>query len=161
MAKNKKTNEIKQELNSAYGIACVNMNDNFAICEAGNGAVVRATTTDSTATLFNAINGSGKKIAEFLGVPLEIKNIVVGSANVAKNYDEKDDENAEKESKPCVHFFTTDGTHISSISNGIVRATKALFEAGLQPMDNAPIKIMFTTVPTKKGTTHSFDIVED
>lgn len=161
MAKNVQTNENKQEANSKYGIACVNMNDNFAICEAGSGAAVRATTTDSTATLFNAINGSGKKVAEFLGVPLEIKNIVVGSADVAKNFDEKDDEDAEKENKPCVHFFTTDGTHISSISNGIVRATKKLFEAGLQPVENAPIKIMFTTVNTRKGTAHSFELVED
>lgn len=151
MAKNEKKFEL----------ATANMADEFAVCEVGSGAAIRATTTDSTATLFNAINGSSKKISEFLGVPLEIKNIVVGSADVAKNYDEKDDENAEKESKPCVHFFTTDGTHISSISNGIVRATKKLFEAGLQPFEDAPIKIMFTTVNTKKGTAHSFDLVED
>lgn len=142
-------------------LATTNMTDEFAVCEANQGAVVRATTTDSTATLFNALNGQGKKIGDFLGVPLTIVNIVVSSGNVAKNYEEKDDENAEKVSMPCVHFFTDDGTHISSISNGIARATKSLFEAGLTPSKESPIKIMFSTVNTKRGTAHTFEMVEE
>lgn len=142
-------------------LATTNMNDEFAVCEADQGAAIRATTTDSTAMLFNALNGQGKKIADFLGVPLSIVNIVVTSGNVAKNYEEKDDENAEKVSKPCVHFFADDGTHISSISNGIAKAAKSLFEAGLTPSKESPIKIMFTTVNTKRGTAHSFEMIEE
>lgn len=133
---------------------------NFEIAAAGQGESVRATTTDRTSTLFNALNGQGKKIKDVLGVELTITNIVVTSADVVKNFAEKDKENAEKVSKPCVHFFTDDGQHISSISTGICRATEKLFAAGLTPIEGAPIKLMFTTVETKNGTAHSFMLMD-
>lgn len=133
---------------------------NFEIAAAGQGETVRATTTDKTSTLFNALNGQGKKIKDVLGVELTITNIVVTSADVVKNFAEKDKENAEKVSKPCVHFFTDDGQHISSISTGICRATEKLFAAGLTPIEGAPVKLMFTTVETKNGTAHSFMLMD-
>ena len=133
---------------------------NFEVVAAGQGETVRATTTDKTSTLFNALNGQGKKVKDVLGVELTITNIVVTSADVVKNFAEKDKENAEKVSKPCVHFFTDDGQHISSISTGICRATEKLFAAGLTPIEGAPIKLMFTTVETKNGTAHSFMLMD-
>ena len=132
----------------------------FEVVTAGQGETVRATTTDKTSTIFNALNGQGKKIKDVLGVELTITNIVVTSADVVKNFAEKDKENAEKVSKPCVHFFTDDGQHISSISTGICRATEKLFAAGLTPIEGAPIKLMFTTVETKNGTAHSFMLMD-
>lgn len=133
---------------------------NFEIAAAGQGETVRATTTDKTSTLFNALNGQGKKIKDVLGVELTVTNIVVTSADVVKNFAEKDKENAEKVSKPCIHFFTDDGQHISSISTGICRATEKLFAAGLTPIEGAPVKLMFTTVETKNGTAHSFMLMD-
>lgn len=133
---------------------------NFEVVAAGQGETVRATTTNKTSTLFNALNGQGRKIKDVLGVELTITNIVVTSADVVKNFAEKDKENAEKVSKPCVHFFTDDGQHISSISTGICRATEKLFAAGLVPIEGAPIKLMFTTVETKNGTAHSFMLMD-
>lgn len=133
---------------------------NFEVVTAGQGETVRATTTNKTSTLFNALNGQGKKIKDVLGVELTITNIVVTSADVVKNFAEKDKENAEKVSKPCVHFFTDDGQHISSISTGICRATEKLFAAGLTPIEGAPVKLMFTTVETKNGTAHSFMLMD-
>lgn len=132
----------------------------FEVVTAGQGETVRATTTDKTSTIFNALNGQGKKVKDVLGVELTITNIVVTSADVVKNFAEKDKENAEKVSKPCVHFFTDDGQHISSISTGICRATEKLFAAGLTPIEGAPIKLMFTTVETKNGTAHSFMLMD-
>lgn len=148
-------NEKKQKME----LATVSMSDDFAICEAGQGAAVRATTTDKNTVLFNAVNGQGQKVKDFLGVELEIVNIVVTSADVAKDYADKDNENAEKVSKPCVHFFTADGIHISSISNGICRGVMMLFECGMQPVEGSPLHIMFTTIETKNGTAHSFTLI--
>lgn len=147
------TNTEKMEL------ATVSMNEEFAVCEVGTGAAIRATTTDKSNVLFNAVNGQGQKIKDFIGVELDVVNIVVTSADVAKDYADKDNENAEKVSKPCVHFFTADGLHISSISNGIARAVMKLFECGLQPMEGQPVKLMFTTMETKNGTAHSFTLL--
>lgn len=132
----------------------------FEVVTAGQGETVRATTTDKTSTIFNALNGQGRKIKDVLGVELTITNIVVTSADVVKNFAEKDKENAEKVSKPCIHFFTDDGQHISSISTGICRATEKLFAAGLVPIEGSPIKLMFTTVETKNGTAHSFMLMD-
>lgn len=132
----------------------------FEVVAAGQGETVRATTTDKSSTLFNALNGQGKKVKDVLGIELTITNIVVTSADVVKNFADKDKENAEKVSKPCVHFFTDDGQHISSISTGICRATDKLFAAGLTPVEGSPVKLMFTTVETKNGTAHNFELID-
>jgi hypothetical protein len=156
-----KTNAQAQETNAQETTAITTQTKgNFEIAAAGQGESVRATTTDRTSTLFNALNGQGKKIKDVLGVELTITNIVVTSADVVKNFAEKDKENAEKVSKPCVHFFTDDGQHISSISTGICRATEKLFAAGLTPIEGAPIKLMFITIETKNGTAHSFMLMD-
>lgn len=132
----------------------------FDVVAAGQGETVRATTTDKTSTLFNALNGQGKKVKDVLGIELTVTNIVVTSADVVKNFADKDKDDAEKVSKPCVHFFTDDGQHISSISTGICRATEKLFAAGLTPVEGSPIKLMFTTVETKNGTAHNFELMD-
>ena len=154
MTKNTQAQEITAITTQA------NTTGNFEITTAGQGETIRATTTDKTSTLFNALNGQGKKVKDVLGVELTITNIVVTSADVVKNFNEKDKENAEKVSKPCIHFFTDDGQHISSISAGICRATEKLFAAGLAPIEGTPVKLMFTTVETKNGTAHSFMLMD-
>lgn len=140
-------------------LVTVSMADRFDVVEAGAGAVIRATTTDKTSVLFNAVNGQGQKVKDFIGVELNIVNIVVTSADVAKDFSNKDNPDTEKVSKPCCHFFTADGLHISSISNGITRAVMKLFECGLQPVEGEPVKMMFTTMETKNGTAHSIELL--
>ena len=62
-----------------------------------------------------------------------VTDIVVTSADILKDINDPDPENGERENKPVVPFFTADGKHISSISNGIIRATKNRFRAVLSP----------------------------
>lgn len=120
--------------------------------------LVRFTTTDSNTRLFNATNGSADiKIADVIGQSFEIVDIIITSASVSEN---PNDEKSEKVNKPCVHFFTSDGFHISSISNGIVRSVKNLIGCGLTPTKESPIKITFKTTSTKKGIAHTFDMCD-
>ena len=132
---------------------------NFAVVAEGTGAVIRATTSDDNKVLFNAINGQGEKVKDNIGVELDVINIVVTSADVAKDFSDRENVDAEKVSKPCVHFFTADGRHISSISSGIIRAVEKLFEADMQPVGGEVLRLMFTTVNTKNGTAHSFTLI--
>lgn len=129
----------------------------FAICEVGTGAVVRDSTTTDTITLFNAVNGVSKSVKDVLGVPMMITDIVITSADIS---DDINDPDGVKHSKPCVHFFGADGEHVSSVSNGICRATDKLLGCGLVPTPENPIKLMFTTVNTKKGTAHTFTLLK-
>ena len=140
--------------NETTAIAKVD-NSVFAIGAPSDVVTVRDTTTTDSVTLFNAINGTSTKVKDVLGVELEVNNIVITSVNVAKEFG---DEDGEKECKPCVNFFTTDGQKIASISNGIIRGVKALYASGMLPREDAPIKIMFKTVETKNGTAHTFDL---
>ena len=153
------TKDSTTKVTDKMELATVSMADDFAIVEAGTGAAIRATTTDKTSVLFNAVNGQGQKVKDFIGVELNVVNIVVTSADVAKDFSNKDNPDVEKVSKPCCHFFTVDGLHISSISNGITRAVMKLFECGLQPIDGEPVKMMFTTMETKNGTAHSLTLL--
>lgn len=159
MANTKKNESTQEKTTNKMELAAVSMSDDFAVVESGQGAAIRATTTDKTSVLFNAVNGQGQKVKDFIGVELTVINIVVTSADVAKDFSAKDNPDAEKVSKPCCHFFTADGLHISSISNGITRAVMKLFECGLQPVDGEPIKMMFTTMETKNGTAHSIALL--
>lgn len=142
-----------------YEITTAQNKGNFAVVAEGTGAVIRATTSDDNKVLFNAINGQGEKVKDNIGVELDVINIVVTSADVAKDFSDRDNPDTEKVSKPCVHFFTADGRHISSISSGIIRAVEKLFEADMQPVGGEVLRLMFTTVNTKNGTAHSFTLI--
>lgn len=120
--------------------------------------LVRFTTTESNSRLFNATNGSADiKIADVIGQSFDIVDIVITSAVVPVNPNE---ENSEKVNKPCVHFFTADGIHISSIANGIIRSVKNLIGCGLVPTKENPVKIIFKTTNTKRGIAHTFDMCD-
>lgn len=128
----------------------------FAVQEAETGATVRYTTTVDDAALFNAVNGSSESVKNYMDTDITVKDIVITSADV---HDEKDNEESPVHSKPCVHFYTTDDKHIASLSNGIIRAAKALINCGFTPTAERPITIKFKAVETKKGTAHTFDLV--
>ena len=128
----------------------------YAIVEPGTGPLLRSSTTSNNAKLFNALNGSSENVKDWLGEEIDVTDIVITSADVPSIMG---DDDSERVSKPCVHFFTLDGSHISSISNGIVRATKMLLACGLTPSEEEPIRIRFKEVATKKGTAHTFEMV--
>ena len=128
----------------------------YAIVEPGTGPLLRSSTTDDNAKLFNALNGSSESVKNWLGEEIDVTDIVITSADVPSVMG---DEDSERVCKPCVHFFTLDGTHISSISNGIVKSTKMLLACGLTPTEEKPIRIRFKEVETKKGTAHTFEMV--
>lgn len=128
----------------------------YAIVEPGTGPLLRSSTTDDNAKLFNALNGSSESVKNWLGEEIDVTDIVITSADVPSVMG---DEDSERVCKPCVHFFTLDGTHISSISNGIVKSTKMLLACGLTPSEDRPIRICFKEVETKKGTAHTFEMV--
>lgn len=158
----KTTTETTTETTATMSPALVSTADltnEFATVEAGTGATIRTTTTTDDVTLFNAINGSAEKVEDYLGKDVIITDIVVSSADVLKDINDPDPDNGEKESKPVIHFFTNEGVHISSISNGIARATKNLLSVGFQPTKESPITIRFKEVKTKRGTAHSFDLI--
>ena len=128
----------------------------YAIVEQGTGPLLRSSTTTNEAKLFNALNGSSESVKNWLGEEIDVTDIVITSADVPSIMG---DEDSERVCKPCVHFFTLDGTHISSISNGIVKSTKMLLACGLNPSEEKPIRIRFKEVETKKGTAHTFEMV--
>ena len=128
----------------------------YAIVEPGTGPLLRSSTTDDNAKLFNALNGSSESVKNWLGEEIDVTDIVITSADVPSIMG---DEDSERVSNTCVNFFTLDGTHISSISNGIVKSTKMLLACGLTPTEDNPIRIRFKEVETKKGTAHTFEMV--
>lgn len=145
--------------NALAVIQTTNMNDEFAVVEAGQGSTIRTSTTTDDVTLFNAVNGSAENITDHFNEDIKVIDIVVTSADILKDINDPDPENGEKENKPVVHFFTADGLHISSISNGIIRATKNLLSCGFIPTAENPITIRFKEVRTKRGIAHSFDMI--
>ena len=136
-----------------------NMTEEFAVTEAGQGAVIRTATNTDDVLLFNAVNGSAEKVEDYFGQDIKVTDIVVTSADILKDINDPDPENGERENKPVVHFFTADGKHISSISNGIIRATKNLLSCSFIPSADRPITIRFKEIRTKKGVAHSFDMI--
>lgn len=145
--------------NALAVIQTTNMNDEFAVVEAGQGSTIRTSTTTDDVTLFNAVNGSAENITDHFNEDIKVIDIVVTSADILKDINDPDPENGEKENKPVVHFFTADGLHISSISNGIIRATKNLLSCGFIPTAESPITIRFKEARTKRGIAHSFDMI--
>ena len=131
--------------------------DIFAVKSQGEGAMVRHSSTAETATLFNAVNGSGTPVKDIIGEAIDVCDIVVTSVDV---HEDKNDEDSPIVSKACVNFFTVEGDHFSSMSNGIIRAVKNLFNCGLAPTTETPVRIKFKTVNTPRGAAHTFDLVK-
>lgn len=117
---------------------------------------IRYTTTYDDTTLFNSIRGKSTPVKDVIGEEFDIVNIVITANDVLSD---KNDENSEKVNKPIVHFFTADGKHFSSLSTGIIRNTKGLFEINKIPSLENPVRIRFEEVPTPKGTAHTFELV--
>lgn len=136
-----------------------NMTEEFAVTAPGQGAVIRTATNTDDVLLFNAVNGSAEKVEDYFGQDIKVTDIVVTSADILKDINDPDPENGERECKPVVHFFTADGKHISSISNGIIRATKNLLSCSFIPTADSPITIRFKEIRTKRGVAHSFDMI--
>lgn len=141
-------------------IKTTDLSDQFATLEAGKGDTVRSSTTYDDVTLFNAVNGSAEKVEDYIDQCVEITDIVVTSADVSDDINDPDAKNCDKHNKPVVHFFTKDGKHISSISNGISRAAKNLLSCGFIPTAEQPFTIKFKQIKTKKGMAHSFDLIK-
>lgn len=131
-------------------------NDIFAVDETKTAGVLRYSTTADDVKLFNAMNGGSEPVADYIGQEVEITDIVITSAEVAAD---PNDDDSEIVSKPCVHFNTTDGKHLATLSNGIIKACKNLLSVGFAPTPESPIVIKFKQIKTKKGIAHSFDLV--
>lgn len=128
----------------------------YATVEPGTAPLIRSSTTTENVKLFNALNGSSESVKNWLGEEIDVIDIVITSADVPSIMG---DDDSDRVCKPCVHFFTLDGNHISSISNGIIKATKMLLSCGFLPSEDEPIRIRFREVETKKGTAHTFDMI--
>ena len=128
----------------------------FETQKLNEGAKIRYSSTFDDVTLFNALNSSSESIADHFGEDIKVLNMVVTTAQVASDFN---DDFAEKEDKPCVHFFCEDGLHLASVSNGIIRSTENLITCGFMPTSEAPIVIRFKEIKTKRGTAHTFDLV--
>ena len=132
--------------------------DNFDNLPAGTGAVVRESTTSDNKVLFNACNGSGEPIKTLIntGEVISVVYIIVTSTDVPS---ERDNPDSEIVSHPVAHFFTADGRHYSTLSNGIMRGVKLMFATGMTPTPDNPISLIFRTTETKNGTAHVLDMV--
>ena len=130
--------------------------DSFTVCETGTKPLIRETTTTEETTLFNAVNGGGIPIKNILGEAIEVTAIVITSAEIPEDANDK---SSKIVSKPCVNFFTREGEHYATLSNGVVRATRNLLSCGLTPTEETPVKLKFRTIETAKGIAHTFDLV--
>lgn len=128
----------------------------FAIIPNEMPNTIRYTSTEDENIMYNAINGGAEKIENYIGEVVEVNNIIVTSANL---HTDKDDEESPVENRPCINFFTTDGKHISTISNGIVRSVENLYACDMIPTPERPRKIKFVTIDTNKGTSYSIELV--
>lgn len=149
------------EVNETSALTLINNNaDAYVITSAGNGALIRETSTTETKVLYNAINGGSTPCADLAenGKSINVVDIVVTSADVKKDIDD-DDEDAERISKPCCHFFTDDNKHYSSVSNGIIKSVRNLFALGIIPTPEKPLTLRFKIQKTKRGNAHTFDIM--
>ena len=123
----------------------------------GDGDKVRYTTTFDDVSLFNAVSGSSEAVKDYLDNEIEVTDIVVTSADV---HEDVNDDDSPIVSKPCVHFYTADGKHMTTLSNGIIRNVKDLIGCGFAPTPEHTIVIRFKTIQTKKGIAHTFDLVK-
>lgn len=128
----------------------------FETQKLNEGAKIRYSSTFDDVTLFNALNSSSESIADHFGKDIKVNHIVVTTAQVSSDFN---DDFAEKEDKPCVHFFCEDGLHLASVSNGIIRSAENLITCGFMPTPEAPIVIRFKEISTKRGKAHTFDLI--
>lgn len=117
---------------------------------------IRHTTTTDNKLLFNALSGKSEPIKRYLGETVEVTDIVVTGSDVAEIVG---DASSDKVNKPVVHFFCSDGKHLSTLSNGIVKNVRDLLSCGMIPTVECPLRIRFEEVETPKGTAHIFDLV--
>lgn len=153
--------EVTTQKNTTLAKAEVD-NSIFKVVAEGEGQTVRYTTTFDDADLFNAVNGGSDPVKKYLGQEVEVVNLLITSAELheGRTADGEQDESTPIVSKPCVHFYTKDGQHLTTLSNGIVKSAKNLISCGFVPSDGHSIIIKFRTVETKKGTAHTFDLVK-
>lgn len=128
----------------------------FETQKLNEGAKIRYSSTFDDVTLFNALNSSSESIADHFGEDIKVLNMVITTAQVSSDFN---DDFAEKEDKPCVHFFCENDLHLASVSNGIIRSAENLITCGFMPTPEAPIVIRFKEIKTKRGTAHTFDLV--
>lgn len=121
-----------------------------------NNAKIRYSTTTETNDLFNALSGKSEPVKNYIGETVSVVKLVVTANDIDVNRENPDEG---KVNKPIVHFFTADGKHISTLSNGIIRNVKFMLECGIIPTVENPINIRFDTVETAKGIAHTFDIM--
>ena len=131
--------------------------DVFAVDTNCTANALRYSTTTDDVKLFNAMNGGSEPASDYIGQEVEVSDIIITSAEVAED---PNDDTSETVSKPCAHFITTDGKHLATLSNGIIKACKNLLSVGFAPTAESPITIKFKTIKTKKGTAHTFDLVK-
>lgn len=148
------TPEANANENKTFELVSLN-HDIFMVSDVGAQPIIRNSTTAETETLFNAVNGGGTPIKNILGESIEVVNIVITSAEIPEDANDKE---SKVVSKPCVNFFTADGEHYSTLSNGVVRATRNLLSCGLTPTPETPIKLKFKSINTPKGIAHTFDL---
>ena len=74
----------------------------FETQKLNEGAKIRYTSTFDDVTLFNALNSSSESIADHFDEDIKVLNMVMTTAQVSSDFN---DDFAEKEDKPCVHFF--------------------------------------------------------
>lgn len=142
----------------------MNMNTNnaeiervFEIVEVNeNNTKIRYSTTTETNDLFNALSGKSEPVKNYIGETVSVVKMVVTANDIDVD---RENPGAGKVNKPIVHFFTADGKHISTLSNGIIRNVKFMLECGIIPTVENPINIRFDTVETSKGIAHTFDIM--
>lgn len=142
----------------------MNMNSNNAEIEKAfetievneNNAKIRYSTTTETNDLFNALSGKSEPVKKYIGETVSVVKMVVTANDIDAD---RENPKSGKVNKPIVHFFTADGKHISTLSNGIIRNVKFMLECGIIPTVENPINIRFDTVETSKGIAHTFDIM--
>ena len=153
--KNNVNTEV-QETTTALALTEVD-NSIFKVQAEGDGQAVRYSTTYEDTDLFNAVNGGSEPVKNYLDKEVEVTDIIITSADV---HEDVNDEDSPVVSKPCVHFLCTDGKHLATLSNGVIKSAKNLIACGFAPSEGHSIIIKFRTVETKKGTAHTFDLVK-
>lgn len=128
----------------------------FQTMKLNEGAKIRYTTTFDRATLFNSINSNSESVADHFNEDITVENIVITTAQVSVDFN---DDFADKEDKPCVHFFCKGGLHLASVSNGIINSAENLITCAIIPSPDEPIVIRFKEISTKRGKAHSFDLI--
>ena len=155
---NKNTLITAEQLENDYSLALTSPNyDIIAEYDDLNQPIIRASTTSEETTLFNAVNGGAKTVKSILGDDIYVTDIVITSVQV---HSDRDNENSLLVSKAVTHFFTEDGDHYSTLSNGIARAAANLLSCGMFPTPDKPLHIKFKTTETPKGIAHTFDLIK-